>query len=178
MNVVSVLPRDAIPSIDAPQFGREYFGEPDDEVIVVDGDPSRAYPIRILSYHEVVNDAVDGRPIVVTWCPICWSSVVYDRRVSERTLRFGMSGKLADDALVMYDRETESEWKQPTGEAIAGVLEGARLTALPAPIVTWERFRTDHPDGFSTTGPGHPRRAWAHPARELRPGRVPSVRRE
>ncbi|WP_435186491.1 DUF3179 domain-containing protein [Halobellus sp. EA9] len=142
-----VLPRDAIPSIDDPSFGREYIGDPGDEVIVVDGDPPRAYPIRILSYHEIVNDAVGGRPVAVTWCPICWSAVVYDRTVDGRTLTFGTSGKLADDALVMYDRETESEWQQPTGEAIAGELAGRRLTALPAPIVAWAAFRERHPDG-------------------------------
>lgn len=114
MEVVSALPRDSIPSIEAPAFGSDYFGDPADEVIVVDGDPPRAYPVRILSYHEIVNDSVDGRPIAVTWCPICWSSAVYDRSVDGRTLTFGMSGKLADDALVIYDRETDSEWKQPT----------------------------------------------------------------
>ncbi|MFB6151786.1 MAG: DUF3179 domain-containing protein [Haloarculaceae archaeon] len=147
MNVQNVLPRDAIPSIDDPAFGPDYFGDPDDEVIVVDGDPARAYPIRVLSYHEVVNDVVDGRPLAVTWCPICWSAVVYDRTVDGRTLEFGMSGKLADDALVMYDRETESEWKQTTGTAIAGDLEGTRLTVLSAPMVSWERFAADNPDG-------------------------------
>jgi len=147
MNVQNVLPRDAIPSIDDPTFGSTYFGDPDDEVIVVDGDPPRAYPIRVLSYHEVVNDDIGGRPIAVTWCPICWSAVVYDRTVDGRTLTFGTSGKLADDALVMYDRETESEWKQPTGEAIDGPLAGTRLSTLPAPMVSWERFAADDPDG-------------------------------
>lgn len=147
MNVQDVLPRDAIPSIDDPEFGTAYFGDPEDEVIVVDGDPPRAYPIRILSYHEIVNDVVDGRAIAVTWCPICWSAAVYDRTVDGQTLTFGMSGKLADDALVMYDRETESEWKQPTGTAIAGDLEGTRLSMLTAPMIPWDRFTADHPDG-------------------------------
>jgi hypothetical protein len=147
VNVQSVLPRDAIPSIDDPAFGTAYFGDADDEVIVVDGDPPRAYPIRILSYHEVVNDVVEERPVAVTWCPICWSAVVYDRTVNGQTLTFGMSGKLADDALVMYDRETESEWKQTTGTAIGGDLEGTRLSMLSSPMVSWERFTTDHPDG-------------------------------
>jgi len=148
MNVRSVLPRDAIPSIDDPAFDREYVGEDDDEVIVVDdASPARAYPIRILSYHEIVNDTVDGRPIAVTWCPICWSAAVYDRTVDGRTLTFGTSGKLADDALVMYDRETDTEWQQTTGEAISGALAAHRLTMLPAPIVTWERFAAKHPGG-------------------------------
>ncbi|MFB6308069.1 MAG: DUF3179 domain-containing protein [Haloarculaceae archaeon] len=148
MTVRDVLPRDAIPSIDDPVFDREYAGEGSDEVIVVDGDPPRAYPLRILSYHEVVNDTVDGRPVAVTWCPICWSAVVYDRRVAGRTLTFGVSGKLADDALVLYDRETGSEWKQTSGRAIAGDLAGHRLDTLPAPIVPYRRFREDSPDGL------------------------------
>jgi hypothetical protein len=159
VNVQDVLPRDAIPSVDDPAFGPEYFGDPDDDVIVVDGDPARAYPIRILSFHEIVNDAVDGRPVAVTWCPICWSAVVYDRQVDGRTLTFGVSGKLADDALVMYDRETGTEWKQPTGEAIDGELAGHALTALSAPMLTYGRFRDEHPDGVVLqpvrgTGPG------------------------
>ena len=148
MNVRSVLPRDAIPSIDDPTFGRGYVGEDDDEVIVVDNaSPARAYPVRILSYHEIVNDAVGGRPIAVTWCPICWSAAVYDRTVDGRTLTFGTSGKLADDALVMYDRETGTEWQQTTGRAIAGELGGERLRTLAAPITTWERFAAEYPDG-------------------------------
>ncbi|MDY6819971.1 MAG: DUF3179 domain-containing protein [Halobacteriales archaeon] len=149
MNVKEVLPKDAIASIDTPAFGAEYFGTPDDEVIVVDveGSPPRAYPIRILSHHEIVNDEIDGRPIAVTWCPICWSAVVYDRTVDGQPLTFGVSGKLADDALVMYDRETDTEWKQPTGEAIAGEHEGRQLEAMAAPILTWERFTADYPDG-------------------------------
>ena len=149
VTVRDVLPRDAIPSIDDPTFARSYFGDPGDEVIVVEpgGAPARAYPVRVLSYHEIVNDRVGDRPVAVTWCPICGSAVVYDAQVDERELTFGVSGKLADDALVMYDRETGSEWKQPTGEAIAGDLEGSTLEVLPAPLVTWERFESDHPDG-------------------------------
>jgi len=87
-----VLSRDAIPSIDDTSFGSDYFGEPDDGVLVVESDPPRAYPIRVLSYHEIVNDVVDGDPIAITWCPICWSVIVYDRRVDGRTLTFGTSG--------------------------------------------------------------------------------------
>jgi hypothetical protein len=93
----------------------------------------------------------------VTWCPICGSAVVYDRQVDGRILEFGVSGKLADDALVLYDRETGTEWKQPTGEAIAGSLAGTTLTALPALLTTWAEFRAGHPGGLvlqpAETGP-------------------------
>jgi hypothetical protein len=152
VHVQDVLPRDAIPSIDDPSFGADYFGDPSDEVIVVDASPPRAYPIRILSSHEIVNDVLDpadgeGRPIAVTWCPICASAVVYDRRGGGRRLTFGTSGKLADDALVMYDRETESEWKQPLGESIVGPLVGQSLSVVPASVTTYESFRGTSPDG-------------------------------
>jgi hypothetical protein len=163
MNVREVLPRDAIPSIDAPSFGTTYFGSEDDDVLVVEDDPPRAYPVRILSYHEIVNDVLEGenslkgsngeprvdrRAIAVTWCPICASGVVYDRRVEGTDLTFGTSGKLADDALVMYDRETGSEWKQPLGRAFEGSHRGAELAVVPASMMSWKRFRSTYPDGI------------------------------
>ena len=156
MNVISVLPKDAIPSIDDPTFGEEYVGDPDDEVLIVEpgngASPARAYPIRILNYHEVVNDTVpvadgDVASIAVTWCPICGSGVVYDATVDGRRLTFGVSGKLADDDLVLYDRETDSEWKQSTGKCIAGDLAGERLRVRPGPMTTYAAFREAHPDG-------------------------------
>jgi len=149
VNVTDVLPRDAIPSIDDPTFGEEYIGDADDDVIVVERNegPARAYPVRILGYHEIVNDEIDGRPVAVTWCPICGSALVFDRRVGGQVLTFGTSGKLADDGLVLYDRETGSEWRQPSGEAIAGELRGRTLDVLPATVTTYERFTEDHPDG-------------------------------
>lgn len=154
MDVISVLPKNAIPSIDDPVFGDEYIGDPDDEVLVVksaDGmGPARAYPIRILNYHEVVNDDIgtaDSEPVAVTWCPICGSGVVYDATVDGRRLTFGVSGKLADDDLVLYDRETDSEWKQSTGECIAGKLADERLRVQPGPMTTYAAFREAHPDG-------------------------------
>jgi hypothetical protein len=155
MDVRQVVPRDAIPSVDDPTFTDEYFGDPDDDVIVlVQGSEARAYPLRVLDYHEIVNDSVGDLPVAVTWCPLCGSAVVYDRRVDERVLTFGVSGKLADDDLVMYDRETDSEWKQSLGEAIGGPLEGTELDVVPAQVTTWERFRTDHQEGQVLARPG------------------------
>ena len=166
MDIQDVLPRDAIPSIDDPSFGTDYFGDDDDDVIVVESDPPRAYPIRILSYHEIVNDVIEAplgsesealtdaasndeqRPIAVTWCPICASAVVYARVVDGRVLTFGISGKLADDALVMYDRESETAWKQPLGAAISGPLEGHKLDVVPALMMSWGRFRSEYPNGI------------------------------
>ena len=169
MEIHQVLPRDAIPSVDDPEFADDHEGTPDDDVVVVtEGGEARAYPIRYLNYHEIVNDRVGGRPVAVTWCPLCGSAVVYDRRVGKAdgavippegvpddgVLTFGVSGKLADDDLVMYDRETESEWKQSLGEAIAGPLAGAELAVRPAAVVPYRRFAADHPEGVVLAPPG------------------------
>ena len=152
MNVRSVLPKDAIPSIDSPSFDSTYAGDGDDDVIVVDASPPKAYPVRILDYHEIVNDTVehDGEvvPIVVTWFPLCGSAVVYERTVDGRAVTFGVSGKLADDDLVMYDRESDSEWKQSSGECIAGEFEGSRLSLRTAAVMPWQTFRDRYPDGI------------------------------
>lgn len=164
MNVRQVIPRDAIPSVENPAFVEDHPG-PEDEVIGVDlGGEARAYPIRYLNHHEIVNDTVGGVPVAATWCPLCGSAVVYDRRPAEGslpegvddpgTLEFGVSGKLADDDLVMYDRETETEWKQSLGEAIAGPLEGASLRVLPATMTTWATFRDSHEDALVMAQPG------------------------
>lgn len=147
MDVREVLPRDAIPSIDDPTFAPTFAGEGDNDVIVQEGSRARAYPVRILNAHEIVNDRLDGVPLAVTWCPLCGSAVVYERRLDGRELTFGVSGKLADDDLVMYDRETESEWKQTTGECIAGPLNGSTLQARAAPILPYTSFRDQYPEG-------------------------------
>jgi hypothetical protein len=174
MDVRRVLPRDAIPSVDDPTFGPDYVGEDGDDVLVLELDGEvRAYPVRILDFHEVVNDRVGTHRVAVTWCPLCGAGVVYDREVSavdgipggsvgdtgelvmdDGVLSFGVSGKLADDDLVMYDRQTDSEWKQSTGRAIAGPLAGAELRVLPATITTYGEFRERYPDGVVLRRPG------------------------
>ena len=148
MEVRDVLPKDAIPSIDDPTFAKRYDWESDDELLVVEGEPTKAYPIRILNFHEIVNDVVNETPIAITWCPLCASAVVYERTVDGSELTFGVSGKLADDDLVLYDQETESEWKQSLGTCIAGKYEGNELTVVPAGVVTSEQFESAFPDGI------------------------------
>jgi len=142
--------KDGIPAIDAPQFvsvDDAGFLEDREPVIAleVDGDV-RAYPIQILIWHEIVNDEVGGTPVTVTFCPLCNTSIVFDRRFDGRVLDFGVSGNLRNSDLVMYDRQTESWWQQFSGEAIVGEFTGKRLEKLPAQIVSWKDFRTNHPD--------------------------------
>jgi hypothetical protein len=155
VNVRQVIPRDAIPSVDDPSFGSSYDGDPDDMVVAVESPGrTRGYPIRYLNYHEIVNDVLetdagrdDGDPIAVTWCPLCGSAVVYDRTHEGHTLELGVSGKLADDDLVMYDRQTESEFKQSSGVCISGPFEGESLSVRPGAMLSWRDFQTAYPDG-------------------------------
>lgn len=143
-------PRDGIPSIDHPKFvpvSRETEVDAKEPVILLDinGDV-RGYPLRILTWHEIVNDIVGGLPVAVTYCPLCNASLVFERRVGDRILEFGTTGKLRKSDLVMYDRQTESWWQQFTGEAIVGELQGTGLTLVPSRIVSMRDFRDAHPE--------------------------------
>lgn len=143
-------PRDGIPSIDHPKFvpvSRETEVDAKEPVILLDinGDV-RGYPLRILTWHEIVNDIVGGLPVAVTYCPLCNASLVFERRVGDRILEFGTTGKLRKSDLVMYDRQTESWWQQFTGEAIVGELQGTELTLVPSRIVSMRDFRDAHPE--------------------------------
>jgi len=157
-------PKDGIPAIDRPQFvpvGETRNLAPREPVISVRiGSEARAFPLRILIWHEIVNDTVGGTPIAVTWCPLCNSSVAFDRRVGGRTLSFGTTGKLRNSDLVMYDRETESWWQQFSGECIVGTLLGAQLNLLPDRVESVERFRMRFPGGQILVPPDPEGRAY------------------
>ncbi len=112
----------------------------------IDGD-TRAYPVQIMTWHEIVNDTVGGVPVTVSYCPLCNSAVAFDRRLGDRVLDFGTSGLLYNSALVMYDRQTESLWSHFTGEAIIGELTGEDLQLFPLSTVSWATFRDANPDG-------------------------------
>jgi hypothetical protein len=145
-------PRDGIPSIDDPQFINQDEAKPwlaDNEPVIaleIDGD-ARAYPLRILTWHEIVNDTVSGVPVAVTFCPLCNSALVFERTVDGETLDFGTSGLLRNSDLIMYDRTTESLWQQFTGEAIVGDLVGTQLTFVPAQVIGFGDFQAAYPEG-------------------------------
>jgi len=156
MRIVQSIPRDSIPAVDDPTFSLEYDGDPDDQMIVLEPDEgsARAYPTGYLDFHEVVNDHLDDRPVAVTWCPLCGSAIVYEATVDGTPLTFGVSGKLADDNLVLYDRETGSEWKQSTGQCIAGPLAGARLAIRPSTVTTYRALREAYDEPQILEPPG------------------------
>jgi len=131
-------PRDGIPALTHPRFenanANRALPATEPVIVVVDGASARACPLRILMWHEIVNDVINGRPIAVTYCPLCNASIVYDRRAARDNgkivLSFGVSGKLRHSDMVMFDRETESWWQQFTGNAIVGSMTGYSLRRI------------------------------------------------
>ena len=145
-------PRDGIPSIDNPQFwtvdrADEFLNDRDTVLSYGEGDDVRAYPFRILVWHEVVNDEVGGEPVAVTYCPLCGTAMVFHREYRERVLEFGVSGLLFNSDVLLYDRETESLWTQIGLDAVSGPIKGERLKWLPGEQMTWAAWRERNPEG-------------------------------
>jgi len=135
-------PKDGIPSIDDPQFviASEAEFVSDNDVIIgleINGE-TKAYPLSILVWHEIVNDDVGGTPVAVTYCPLCFTNQVFERTINGNEVEFGTSGKLYNSNLVMYDRLTESYWSQALGTAIVGELAGYELEKTPFDVITWK----------------------------------------
>lgn len=144
---------DAIPAIfaeddlfvDAEDGSEEWV---DEEIIigVTINEDARAYPIRLLSNHEIVNDTIGGQPVAVTWCPLCFTAIVFDRVVEEQELTFGVSGYLYYNNLVMYDHRTNTLWSQAVAEAIRGAYNGKQLEVLPSQMTSWGEWKAAYPE--------------------------------
>ena len=145
-------PRDGIPPIDQPKFIENQLAaqwlKPNDPVIAleINGD-ARAYPLQILTWHEIINDVVGEIAVTITFCPLCNSAIVFKRNHQGITYDFGTSGLLRHSDLVMYDRQTESLWQQFTGEAIVGVMTGEQLMMIPSGLIGFEQFQAAYPAG-------------------------------
>ena len=153
-------PKDGIPSIDNPIFAEisdSNFMSDSDIVIGLDIDGDvKAYPLFILVWHEIVNDKVGNVPVSVTYCPLCYTSQVFERVIDSQEIEFGTSGKLYNSNLLMYDRFTESYWSQALGMAVTGELSGYQLDLIPFDLITWGDWKTLHPDTLVlTTDTGH-----------------------
>lgn len=142
--------RDGIPSLDKPAFvpaDKAKFLRPDDRVLgVALNDVKRAYPIRILNYHEIVNDRLGGRPIVITYCPLCGSGMAFDSIINGKRLEFGVSGLLYNSDVLLYDRQSKSLWSQIMSTAVTGNMKGTRLKSIPIAHTTWRDWQSRHPD--------------------------------
>jgi hypothetical protein len=160
-------PKDGIPALTDPKF-RKASSEtrikgPEPVITVEINGDVRAYPVRYLTWHEIANDTVGGVPVAVTFCPLCNSGITFDRRIKQGTLTFGVSGKLCNSDMIMYDRETESWWQQAIGTAIVGDLEGTELTPIPSWMESWDEFRTRHPEGLVMDEPDFSRQYGRNP---------------
>jgi len=161
-------PKDGIPAIDGASFvdvADEVRLTNREPVITLElqGEVPRAYPIRYLMWHEIVNDTVGGLPVAVTFCPLCNSGITFDRRTDAGVLSFGVSGKLRNSDMIMYDRETESWGQQAVGEAIVGELTGTELQTLPSWMESWAEFSARNPDGLVMDQPNTRRNYGANP---------------
>jgi hypothetical protein len=144
--------KNGIPAINRPRFvatsaGDRFLADGESVAVVELDGKAKAYPIRIMVWHEIVNDELSGEPIAVTYCPLCNSTVAVSRRVDDRTLSFATTGNLRNSDLVMYDRQTESWWQQITAGAVVGELTGTKLRTIPSQMLSWGRFKRLHQDG-------------------------------
>jgi len=112
--------------------------------LIIGGNP-RAYPVRLLSLHEVVNDQVGDQYFAVTWCPLCFSAIVFNREVDGRILSFQASGYLLNDNLVLKDHPTDTLWSQLLGQGIKGAQRGALLEVHPSTLTRWEIWKEAYP---------------------------------
>jgi len=145
-------PKDGIPSIDNPQFADPqtadaFLSDTDPGVAVSLHGIDRFYSFQILVWHEIVNDTFKGERVLVTYCPLCFTAIVFDPLVQGERVEFGVSGKLYESNLVMYDRKTNSYWSQILGEAIVGEMAGETLEVLPSDITTFGEWKKKFPNG-------------------------------
>jgi len=144
--------KDGIPALTEPAFvpaAEAHYLDPKDRVVGLEiAGKRKAYPLRILNWHEVVNDTVGGRPVAVTYCPLTASAVVFDRGVTGKTLTFGVSGNLYRSNVLLYDHQNDSMWSQLLGRAVTGPLDGSELQAVAAEVTTWADWQRRHPDSL------------------------------
>ena len=145
-------PKDGIPAIDRPRFvsatkaSGSFLDDGDRVLALVVNGKKKAYPLKILNWHEIANDRIGGRNVVVSFCPLCGTGMVFDAKAAGKQLNFGVSGMLYRSDMLLYDRQTESLWSQIKQEAVAGKLTGTRLQLIPSTQTTWGAWKKKHPD--------------------------------
>jgi thiol-disulfide isomerase/thioredoxin len=142
-------PRDGIPAINTPAYvsveeADTWLEDKEPVFLLQIGDKARAYPLQILIWHEIVNDTLNEVPVLVSFCPLCNTAIAFERRIDNKILDFGTTGRLRYSNLIMYDHQTETWWQQATGKGIVGELTGEQLTFVPANIVAWSDFRENY----------------------------------
>ena len=148
-------PKDGIPAIDKPVFVKASQARSlreDDRVLAITRNGiSKAYPIRIMNWHEIVNDQFGDDSIAITYCPLCGSGIAFKSDVAGKLLKFGVSGLLYNSDVLLFDRQTQSLWSQILAKAVSGPMKGANLTAIPITHTSWADWRKRHPDTLVLT---------------------------
>ncbi len=149
---LAAIPKTGIPSINNPKFvttdtAKSWISAQEPVIMLKYQNIAKAYPLQILIWHEIVNDRINGEPVLVTFCPLCYSALVFKRTVDNEVLKFGVSGFLRHSDMVMYDHKTETLWQQFTGRAIIGDYVGTSLEQIPSQIISFKQFRLNFPDG-------------------------------
>lgn len=144
------VPKDGIPSIEHPSFitireADRWLSDREPMALLNLNGESKAYPLSILIWHEIVNDEIGGRPVSVTYCPLCNTTIAFDREFRGNVLDFGTTGRLRHSDLVMYDRQTETWWQQATGEGLVGKYAGEQLTFVPITVLSWRDVKEQRP---------------------------------
>jgi uncharacterized protein DUF3179 len=143
-------PRDGIPALNYPSFLKlneaSFLSDSDLVIGLVDGLESKAYPIGILNWHEIINDSINNKPVVITYCPLCGSGMVFNSSVNGKTLTFGVSGLLFNSDVLLYDKQTESLWSQMMAKSINGKQVGRKLEIIHSDLTTWGQWKQNHPN--------------------------------
>ena len=171
--------KDGIPSVTDPAMesiasAAEWLNQRSPVIAVEIAGEARAYPLAILMWHEIANDELAEIPIAVTFCPLCNSSITFERQIGEEALEFGVSGLLRNSDLIMFDRGSESWWQQLTGEALVGDYAGTLLDIVPSQVISFGSFAQRHPDGHvMSRDTGYNRQYGLNPYRDYdtEPGR-------
>ncbi len=142
--------KDGIPAITDPKFtkvteARKWLEDDADGIVVTVGKTTHFYPYNIIVWHEIVNDTIEKTPLVVTFCPLCGSAIVFNATVNSKQEQFGVSGKLYESNLLMYDKTTESLWSQIIGEAVVGDRTGEKLSVYPSQVMSFKQASGKYP---------------------------------
>ncbi|MFC1653502.1 DUF3179 domain-containing protein [Patescibacteria group bacterium] len=154
--------KDGIPSLSDPKFidteDVSFLEDDSIGILIQVNEEERFYPFNILVWHEIVNDQIENLSVAVTFCPLCGSAIVFDRRVDDRILEFGVSGFLYESNMIMFDRQTESLWQQSTGESIMGDYLNKELSVVPAQRLSYKDVVNNHPNALiMSSKTGHSR---------------------
>ncbi len=144
-------PKDGIPALTAPAFvsaetaGKGFLHGTDRVLGLYLNGKAKAYPVKILNWHELVNDELGGKKVLVTYCPLCGTGMVFDAGAGRERKLFGVSGLLYQSDMLLYDKATESLWSQIKSEAVTGELTGEKLTLLASQNTSWKDWKRRHP---------------------------------